>query len=60
MNSRPMEYRTLISDENEAPEGLDPTFSSFLHTETQEDQENNVERKKSLRLSNFLKIIFFF
>ena len=55
-----MEYRTLVSEENESPEGLDPTFTSFLHTETQEDQDNDVERKQILFFSGFGFEIFSF
>lgn len=43
-----MEYRTLVSEENELPEGLDHTFSSLLHTERQEDQDNNEQRRTIL------------
>jgi hypothetical protein len=36
-----MDYRTVNNDENDT---VDPTFSSFLQFETQEDQQNNEKR----------------
>ena len=41
-----MDYRTLVSEENEIPEGQDQTLSPFLHFETQEDENNSEKRKK--------------
>lgn len=53
-----MEYRTLVSEENEIPDGLDPTFTSFLHTERQEDQDNNEDRMTILSFSDRLSFVF--
>lgn len=53
-----MEYRTLVSEENEIPDGLDPTFTSFLHTERQEDQDNNEDRMTILFFLDFLSFWF--
>ena len=55
-----MEYRTLVSEENEIPEGLDPTFSSFLHTQRQDDQDNNEQRKTILFFIVFSSFSFLY
>jgi len=41
-----MDYRTLVSEENDIPEGQEQTLSPFLHFDTQEDQNNSEKRKK--------------
>jgi hypothetical protein len=43
-----MEYRTLVSEENETPEGQDQTLSPYLQFETQEDQNNTEKRNNFL------------
>jgi hypothetical protein len=50
-----MDYRTLVNEENDIPEGQEQTLSPFLHFDTQEDQNNSEKRKKKQVL-----IFFFF
>jgi hypothetical protein len=56
-----MDYRTLVSEENDVPEGQDQTLSPFIQFDTQEDQNNSEKRmiKKKIfhskRLSFLLK-----
>ena len=42
-----MAYRTLVSEENELPEGQDNTISPFLRFESQEDPANGEKREKN-------------
>lgn len=49
-----MAYRTLVSEENETPEGQDQTLSPFLQFDNQEDPNNSEKRMRR----NF--IYFFF
>jgi hypothetical protein len=39
-----MDYRTLVSEENDVPEGQEQTLSPFIQFDTQEDQNNNEKR----------------
>jgi hypothetical protein len=41
-----MDYRTLVHEENDTPEGQDQILSPFLQFDTQEDQNNSEKRNK--------------
>lgn len=43
-----MEYRTLVSEENDLAEGHDQSVSPFLQFETQEDENNSEKRKEQI------------
>jgi hypothetical protein len=45
-----MEYRTLVSEEVETPEGPDQTISPYLRFESQEDPTSGEKRKKNTEL----------
>lgn len=52
-----MEYRTLVNEENDIPEGQDQTLSPFLQFDTEEDQNNS---EKRMRIKPLLSIKFSF
>jgi hypothetical protein len=56
-----MDYRTLVSEENDTPEGQEQTLSPFLEFDTQEDQNNSEKRmkKKLIFIYLLIKIVFF-
>ena len=39
-----MDYRALVTEENDTPEGQDQTLSPFIQFDTQEDQINTEKR----------------
>jgi hypothetical protein len=53
-----MDYRTLVNEENDIPEGQDQTLSPFLQFDTQEDQ-NNSEKRNKFFIFLLIKIHFF-
>ncbi len=55
-----MEYRTLVSEENETPEGPDHTISPFLQFNSQEDPNNSEKRKENRIEMFFIANIFLF
>lgn len=54
-----MDYRTLANEESDNPEGQDQTLSSFLHFDTQEDENNSEKRKNKTFFSLYYATKFF-
>jgi hypothetical protein len=54
-----MDYRTLVSEENDGPEGQDQTLSPFMQFDTEEDQTNSDKRIEKNLFFILIKNFFF-
>jgi hypothetical protein len=54
-----MDYRALVTEENDIPEGQDQTLSPFIQFDTQEDQTNSEKRKANFIFEKFKHFVIF-